>query len=89
MIEKRFPPTHHYYVPLHICLYAGLRIGEALGLQWEDIDLKNQELSVRGTMMENGVWQDVPKTKSSFRRREAAGNSQGRAEASGSRPAEF
>lgn len=67
MIEKRFPPTHHYYVPLHICLYAGLRIGEALGLRWEDIDLKNQELSVRGTMMENGVWQDVPKTKSSFR----------------------
>ena len=66
-IEKRFPPGHPYYVPLHICLYAGLRIGEALGLRWDDVNMENQELSIRGTMMENGVWQDVPKTKSSFR----------------------
>lgn len=67
IIEKTFPYGHQYYLAIHICLYTGLRIGEALGLRWQDINLKKSELSVCGTMSERGVWQDVPKTKRSFR----------------------
>lgn len=66
-IEEHFPPGHHYYLAIHICLYTGLRIGEALGLRWQDIDLKSGQLSVCGTMTESGVWQAMPKTKRSFR----------------------
>ena len=66
-IEKNFQKVHQYYVTIHICLYTGLRIGEALGLRWQDIDLHHHELSVCGTMTEKCVWQDVPKTKNSFR----------------------
>lgn len=61
------PPGHHYYLAIHICLYTGLRIGEALGLRWQDIDLKSGRLSVCGTMTESGVWQAMLKTKRSFR----------------------
>lgn len=66
-IEEHFQKGHQYYAAIHICLYTGLRIGEALGLRWQDIDLRRRELSVCGTMTEKGVWQDVPKTKNSFR----------------------
>ena len=66
-IEDRFDSSHHYYLAIHICLYTGLRIGEALGLRWQDINLDSHELSVCGTMTERGVWQEFPKTKGSFR----------------------
>ena len=66
-IEEHFPPGHHYYLAIHICLYTGLRIGEALGLRWQDVNLKSGQLSVQGTMTERGVWQPMPKTKKSFR----------------------
>ena len=66
-IEERFPPGHQYYIAIHICYYTGLRIGEALGLRWQDVDLDSQELTVNGTMTDRGVRQDVPKTKNSFR----------------------
>ena len=67
IIEKTFPYGHQYYLAIHICLYTGLRTSEALGLHWQDINLKKNELSVCGTMTKRGVWQDVPKTKRSFR----------------------
>lgn len=67
VIEKRFPPGHQYFLPIHICYYTGLRIGEALGLRWQDVDMESQELTVSGTMTDQGVRQDVPKTKNSFR----------------------
>ena len=53
-IEKQYPPEHDYYMALHICYYTGLRIGEALGLRWQDVNLEKHELTVTGTMLENG-----------------------------------
>lgn len=57
-----------------ICLYTGLRIGELLALEWEDIDLEKGIIYVKKTVYrdrdENGKWGliiDTPKTKSSKR----------------------
>lgn len=57
-----------------LCLYTGLRIGELLGLTWDDVDLERGILRVSKTVYrdkkEDGVWQlctDTPKTRSSVR----------------------
>ena len=57
-----------------LCLYAGLRIGELLALEWSDIDMSKGELRVSKTCHygkdENGVFgriTDTPKTQSSIR----------------------
>lgn len=44
--EKRFPENTTAYIPLHIGYHTGLRIGEAYGLVWDDIDFENKTLSV-------------------------------------------
>ncbi|MBO5354612.1 MAG: site-specific integrase [Clostridia bacterium] len=57
-----------------LCLYTGLRIGELLGLMWNDVDFDCGVIKITKTVYreknENGVWQlcvDTPKTKSSDR----------------------
>lgn len=57
-----------------LCLYTGLRIGELLGLTWDDVDLERGVIRVTKTVYrekdENGVWrlfEDTPKTKASNR----------------------
>ncbi len=57
-----------------LCLYSGLRIGELLGLTWNDVDLKRGVIKITKTVYreknENGNWQlcvDTPKTKASDR----------------------
>lgn len=57
-----------------LCLYTGLRIGELLGLAWEDVDLERGMLSISKTVYrdtnENGEWElvvDTPKTRASRR----------------------
>ena len=57
-----------------LCLYTGLRIGELLGLTWDDVDFTKGVIKVTKTVYreknENGVWQlcvDTPKTKASDR----------------------
>ncbi len=57
-----------------LCLYTGLRIGELLSLEWDDIDSKNQELSVSKSCRygkdRNNIYKrivDTPKTPSAVR----------------------
>ena len=57
-----------------LCLYTGLRIGELLGLTWNDIDLERGVIKIIKTVYrekdESGTWQlcvDTPKTKASNR----------------------
>lgn len=57
-----------------LCLYSSLRIGELLGLEWQDVDLDRGIIHIDKTVYrekdENGNWQlcvDTPKTKSSAR----------------------
>ena len=40
-ILERFPQGTPAYVPFSLCLLAGLRIGEAFGLDWRDISFEN------------------------------------------------
>ena len=44
--EERFPENTTAYIPLHIGYHTGLRIGEAYGLVWDDIDFEKKTLSV-------------------------------------------
>ena len=57
-----------------LCLYTGLRIGELLGLTWNDVDLYRGVIKVTKTVYreknDSGTWQlcvDTPKTKASDR----------------------
>lgn len=57
-----------------LCLYTGLRIGELLGLTWDDVDFEHGVIKITKTVYreknENGEWQlcvGTPKTKSSDR----------------------
>ena len=57
-----------------LCLYTGLRIGELLGLTWDDVDFERGMIKITKTVYRakdnNGKWQlcvDTPKTKASDR----------------------
>ena len=42
-------------LPIRIAYFTGLRIGEACALTWQDIDLKEQTITVRRSMRYNGA----------------------------------
>jgi len=42
-------------LPIQIAYYTGLRVGEVCGLTWQDIDLKEQTITVQRSMRYNGV----------------------------------
>lgn len=72
MLEKR--ANRHKLNGIVICLHTGLRIGELLALEWEDIDFENALMSISKTCRdgkdENGKYRkiiDRPKTYSSRR----------------------
>ncbi len=52
ILKKKHNPA---LLPIQIAYFAGLRIGEACGLTWQDIDLKEQCLTVRRSMKYNSV----------------------------------
>lgn len=69
---KRFPKGNPYYIMLMIGYYTGLRIGETLGLTWDNIDLDKRSLTVDHTLTRSygqKGWYGfgTPKTESSYR----------------------
>lgn len=54
---------------IKLLLYTGLRAGEALGLQWTDLDFENRTISVNHTLSDVGGkhFLTTPKTKTSKR----------------------
>ncbi len=60
-ILKRFPEDNIFHLPLLIGYYTGLRISEAFGLTWEDIDLENRTLTVNKTILKRNYGVDVRK----------------------------
>lgn len=60
----------HIEIPILLMLTMGLRLGEALGLRWQDIDFKNNTISINQTLIytkDIGISFKEPKTKSSIR----------------------
>ena len=70
-IIARFPYGSSFYMPIIIGYYTGFRIGETLGLTWEDIDLENRKISVNKILYYNedtNLWYlGSPKTPTSTR----------------------
>jgi len=60
----------HWLAPLYQLLLAtGLRIGEALGLSWEDVDLEDRSLTVRFQLQRvGGQWLRLPPKSKQSRR---------------------
>jgi integrase len=59
-----------YQVATHIAILCGLRIGEILGLTWDDIDFKTRTMSinkVRQRVHKIGMIVKIPKNRSSIR----------------------
>lgn len=52
------------YSPLwHLALHTGMRKGELIGLQWDDLDLDRGRLAVRRTLSESGPGREPDDTK--------------------------
>lgn len=73
-LEK--PGRFHQYCPVFtVMLWTGLRVGEVLGLRWEDIDFVNNEIDVnhiildysRGKGKGSVYTANPPKTRNSYR----------------------
>lgn len=54
---------------IKVLLFTGMRSGECLGLQWQDIDFDNMTIHIQHNLADVGGkhWLDTPKTKSSVR----------------------
>ena len=66
-LAKR-PTAHYHYTPLlRVAIFTGLRIGELLGLCWQDIDLKEAVIHVRLQWTRTGELAS-PKTPKAIRR---------------------
>ena len=59
-ISSRFQNTR-FYIPLMIGFYTGLRISEAFGLTWDDIDFENRTISVNKQIVKRNFGADVRK----------------------------
>lgn len=59
-----------YKVAIILTVFTGVRLGELMGLDWENIDFKNKEISVNKSsqyLASTGVYTKTPKTPSSYR----------------------
>lgn len=59
--------TQYFNALIRLLVASGLRIGEAMALEWFDVDLDNQTVSVSKTTVQRTVIQDTPKTNKSNR----------------------
>ncbi len=68
--NAKYQHSRHYYALFTLLARTGLRIGEALALTWEDIDLKAGTLSVTKTLiypLNSDPRVTTPKSRSSIR----------------------
>ncbi len=67
-IFRAFPLSHPFFAPIQIAWHTGLRLGECLALQWDDIDMEKQLIYVRHNLNDrHGIELGTPKTKKSAR----------------------
>ena len=59
-----------YKVAITLTVFTGVRLGELMGLEWQDVDFKNGIISINRSsqyLSDMGVFTKVPKTESSIR----------------------
>ena len=59
-----------YKVAIILTVFTGVRLGELMGLEWQDIDFKNRIISINRSsqyLSDMGVFTKTPKTESSIR----------------------
>ena len=59
-----------YKVAIILTVFTGVRLGELMGIEWQDIDFKNGIISINRSsqyLSDMGVFTKVPKTESSIR----------------------
>ena len=69
---KKCPLGHKYHAPLVLAYHTGARIGEVLGLTWDDIDLQNGTIHICRQLNLAGrrhlMYFSAPKNRTSTRR---------------------
>lgn len=69
-LEKLSIEDTKYKVAIILTVFTGVRLGELMGLEWQDIDFKNGIISINRSsqyLSDMGVFTKVPKTESSIR----------------------
>ena len=69
VLELAERKQHPLWVCIHLIAYTGMRRGEALALEWKNIDLDNMSVKVQQSLVATkaGILIDAPKTESSKR----------------------
>ena len=71
-IIRRLPPGHKCRIPCLLCFHTGMRISEALGLEWDSISMESGEVEIsqqmQSTLSGNSApYFETPKTEHSRR----------------------
>ena len=69
-LMQRFPREHPSHIALNLGYHLGLRLGEAFGLMWEDVDFKKGVISIRHQVQydqEKKAWELTAPKYDSFR----------------------
>lgn len=70
-LMEKFPRGHKYHIPLILAYHTGARIGEVLGLMWDDVDMQNQRIYIHRQLATVGAKRQCyfadPKTRTSTR----------------------
>ena len=69
-LEKLAVEDTKYKVAIILTIFTGVRLGELMGLEWQDVDFRNGIISINRSsqyLSDMGVFTKVPKTESSIR----------------------
>ena len=69
-LEQLSSEDTKYKVAIILTVFTGVRLGELMGLEWQDVDFKNGIISINRSsqyLANMGVFTKVPKTESSIR----------------------
>ena len=69
-LEKLTVEDTKYKVAIILTIFTGVRLGELMGLEWQDVDFRNGIISINRSsqyLSDMGVFTKVPKTESSIR----------------------
>lgn len=69
-LEKLTVEDTKYKVAIILTIFTGVRLGELMGLEWQDVDFRNGIIGINRSsqyLSDMGVFTKVPKTESSIR----------------------